>query len=47
MTQGSAIALNVLVLNLDKLLELLYVHLACWLQLFWLIEQPATPILRC
>jgi hypothetical protein len=32
-TQGSAIALNVLVMNLDKLLELLYVLLACWLQL--------------
>jgi len=32
-TQGSAIALNVLVMNLDKLLELLFVLLACWLQL--------------
>jgi hypothetical protein len=32
-TQGSAIALNVLVMNLDKLLELLLVLLACWLQL--------------
>ena len=31
-TQGSAIALNVLVMNLDKLLELLFVLLACWLQ---------------
>lgn len=32
-TQGSTIALNVLVMNLDKLLELLFVLLACWLQL--------------
>jgi IS5 family transposase len=32
-TQGAAIALNVLVLNLDKLLELLFVLLACWLQI--------------
>lgn len=32
-TQGSAIALNVLVMNLDKLRELLVVLLACWLQL--------------
>lgn len=32
-TQGSAIALNVLVMNLDKLLELLFVFLAYWLQL--------------
>lgn len=53
-TQGSAIALNVLVMNLDKLLELLFVLLACWLQLVlarlasWgsraavLSEQPAS-----
>lgn len=32
-TQGSAIALNFLVMNLDKLLELLFVLLAYWLQL--------------
>jgi len=32
-TQGCAIALKVLVMNLDKLLELLFVLLACWLQL--------------
>lgn len=32
-SQGSTIALNVLVMNLDKLLELLFVLLACWLQL--------------
>jgi len=31
-TQGSAIALNVLVMNLDKLLELLFVLFAFWLQ---------------
>ena len=33
-TQGSAIASNVLVMNIDKLLELVFVFLACWLQLF-------------
>lgn len=32
-TQGSAIALNVLVMNLEKLLGLLFVLLSCWLQL--------------
>jgi hypothetical protein len=32
-TQGSAIAFNFLVMNLEKLLELLSVFLACWLQL--------------
>jgi len=32
-TQGPAIALNVLVMNLDKLLELPFVLLASWLQL--------------
>jgi IS5 family transposase len=32
-TQGSTIALNVLVMNLEKLLELLFVLFACWLQL--------------
>ena len=32
-TQGSAIALNVLVMNLEKLLELLFVFWTCWLQL--------------
>jgi IS5 family transposase len=32
-TQGSAIAMNVLVMKLEKLLELLYVLLSCWLQL--------------
>jgi transposase, IS5 family len=34
-TQGSAIALNVLVMNLEKLLELLYVLFAFWLQLLF------------
>ncbi len=33
MTKGSAIALNVLVMNLVKLLELLFDLLAYWLQL--------------
>lgn len=32
-TQGSAIALNVLVMNLEKLLELLFVLSAYWLEL--------------
>lgn len=32
-TQGSTIALNVLVMNLEKLLELLFVFFAYWLQL--------------
>jgi IS5 family transposase len=32
-TQGSTIALNVLVMNLEKLLELLFVLFAYWLQL--------------
>jgi hypothetical protein len=32
-TQDSAIALNVLVMNLEKILELLIVLLAFWLQL--------------
>ncbi|MBE9171897.1 transposase [Cyanobium sp. LEGE 06143] len=32
-TQGSAIALNVFVMNLEKLFELLSL-LACWLQLY-------------
>ena len=32
-TQGATIALNVLVMNLEKLLELLFVFFAYWLQL--------------
>ncbi len=32
-TQGLTIAMNVLVMNLAKLLELLFVLLACWLYL--------------
>lgn len=32
-TQGSTIAINVLVMNLQKLLELLFVVFAYWLQL--------------
>lgn len=39
-TQGSAIALNVLVMNLDKLLELLFVLLGCWVQLLMAISAP-------
>lgn len=37
-TQGSAIALNILVMNLEKLLELLFVLFACWLEL--LLSDP-------
>jgi hypothetical protein len=39
-TQGSTIALNVLVMNLEKLLELLFVLFASWLQLL-LCNQPS------
>ena len=38
-TQGSTIALNVLVMNLEKLLELLFILFASWLHLF-LINHP-------
>jgi len=38
-TQGSTIALNVLVMNLEKLLELLFVFFAYWLQLL-LCNEP-------
>jgi hypothetical protein len=38
-TQGSTIALNVLVMNLEKLLELLFVLVAIWMQL--LTSSPA------
>jgi hypothetical protein len=38
-TQGSTIALNVLVMNLEKLLVLLFVLFASWLQ-FLLCNQP-------
>ena len=40
MTQGSTIALNVLVMNLEKLLELLFVLFTSWLYLL-LGDQPA------
>jgi hypothetical protein len=39
-SQGSAIALNVLVMNLEKLLELLFVLLAFCLQLLWALGTP-------
>ena len=39
-TQGSTIALNVLVMNLEKLLELLFVLFACWLQLLLALSAP-------
>jgi len=35
-TQGSTIALNVLVMNLEKLLELLFVFLRAWYVFSWL-----------
>ena len=38
-TQGATIALNVLVMNLEKLLELLFVIFVSWLQ-FLLCNQP-------
>ena len=38
-TQGSTIAINVLVMNLQKLLDLLFVLFAYWLQLL-LSNQP-------
>ena len=34
-TQGSAIALNVLVMNLEKLLELLFIVFTIWMQLLF------------
>lgn len=39
-TQCSAIALNVLVMNLEKLLGLLFVLLSLWLQLLWALGTP-------
>ncbi len=35
LTQGLTIAMNVLVRNLEKLLDLLSVLFTCWLHLFW------------
>jgi hypothetical protein len=35
LTQGSTIAMNILVMNLEKLLELLFVLFTCWLHLLW------------
>ena len=48
-TQGSTIAINVLVMNLQKLLELLFVLFAYWLQLLLSNEpgeRPGLAILR-
>jgi hypothetical protein len=42
-TQGSTIAINVLVMNLQKLLELLFVLFAHWLQLLLSNEQGERP----
>jgi hypothetical protein len=42
-TQGSAIALNVLVMNLQKLLELLLGLMAYWLQLLLLHRAAWNP----
>jgi transposase, IS5 family len=39
-TQGSTIALNVVVMNLEKLLELLFVLLCCCLQLLMSLSAP-------
>ena len=35
LTQGSTIAMNILVMNIEKLLELLFVLFTCWLHLLW------------
>jgi len=35
LTQGSTIAMNKLMINLEKLLELLFVLFTCWLHLLW------------
>ena len=35
LTQGSTIAINILVMNLAKLLALLFVLFTCWFQLLW------------
>ena len=42
-TQGSTIAINVLVMNLQKLLELLFVLFAYWLQLLLSNEPVLSP----
>jgi hypothetical protein len=42
-TQGSTIAINVLVMNLQKLLELLFVLFAYWLQLLLSNEPGGRP----
>jgi hypothetical protein len=39
LTQGSTIAMNILVMNLEKLLELLFVLFTCWLHLLWASES--------
>ena len=39
LTQGSTIAMNILVMNLEKLLELLVVLLTCWLHILWARES--------
>ena len=42
-TRGSTIAMNVLVMNLQKLLELLFVLFAYWLQLLLSNERVINP----
>ena len=39
LTQGSTIAMNILVMNLEKLLELLFVLFTWWLHLLWASES--------
>jgi hypothetical protein len=39
LAQGSTIAMNILVMNLEKLLELLGVLFTCWLHLLWARES--------
>ena len=43
-TQGSTIALNILVMNLEKLLELLFVLFDCWLAI--LLSNPPRKVSR-
>jgi hypothetical protein len=35
LTHGSTIAMNILVINLEKLLKLLFVLFTCWLHVLW------------
>jgi hypothetical protein len=45
LTQGSTIAMNISVMNLEKLLELLFVLFTCWLHLLWAEDRSIMPTL--